>query len=592
MAAPSPPSADPSCRTDAAAPLVRAPFWTLALAWCLLCSPMLWISTNVRGAVDSLGSALLLSPLLLWAPLGRAAAALMLPVGLAYLAYFRAIGSLPDEYFWFTVLGTHGQEAWEYLHAQRGGDALWVLGWFVPACIASGWLWRHLPRPRRVPHPRPASRPDWARRGRRALRAISLLIVGLWLLVAVVAVWRGHDLRKVLHQMDRVYPLVLLESLLRQQAFAHSVHAGALAAPAFTVQPTARPRADVMVLVIGESATAQRWSLLGYQGHDTNAPLRPYLQQGQLHSLSALANGNNTAMTVPVLMSGHRLEDFPPEGISTYLDWARAAGFRTWSLSNQGHSQGGMETFYQTAFRRRSDSFLSLGLRAQHDGALTGPLLTALESLRDPDSSGQPLLVTLHTYGSHHTASRRYPGSHALWPDAPYDNSIAYSSHLLAQWIGLLQQHVPAPQRAVLMYISDHGVGLPDCGVNFHHSTGRSAFEVPLLFWGNTAFWNDQPAWQARLAQRAQSSPGPDGWPTVDNRIFAATVADLLGYAPGAVLSYPSLGAGDAPPVPMLDGQPYAQRARANACHVRAAPATGSADASSTAPHLSPPAHD
>lgn len=562
------------------------------LAWCLLCSPMLWISANVRGATDSLGSALLLSPLLLWAPLGRATALLMLPIGLAYLAYFRTIGSLPDEYFWFTVLGTHSQEAWEYLQAQRGGDALWVLGWFVPACIASGWLWRHLPRPQRVPHPQQG----WTAKGRQALRATSLLIVGLWLLVAVVAGLRGHDLRKVLHQMDRVYPLVLLESLLKQQAVAHSIQKNMLAVPAFTVRPTSRPRADVVVLVIGESATAQRWSLLGYQEHDTNAPLRPYLRQGQLHSLSVLANGNNTAMTVPVLMSGHRLEDFPPEGVSTYLDWARAAGFRTWSLSNQGHSQGGMETFYQAAFRHRSDSFLSLGLRARYDEALTEPLLAALGSLHDPGPSGQqagqPLLITLHTYGSHHTASRRYPASHALWSDAPYDNSIAYSSHLLAQWIGLLQQHVPATQRAVLMYISDHGVGLPDCGVNFHHSTGRSAFEVPLLFWGNTAFWSDQPDWQVRLAQQAQSSPGPDGLPTVDNRIFAATVADLLGYAPRAVLSYPSLGAGDAPPVPVLDGQPYAQRALADACHLRATSASGSADASSTAPPLPPPAHD
>lgn len=32
---------------------------------------------------------------------------------------------------------------------------------------------------------------------------------------------------------------------------------------------------DMLVVVIGESASAHRWSLLGYEGNPTNAALRP-----------------------------------------------------------------------------------------------------------------------------------------------------------------------------------------------------------------------------------------------------------------------------------------------------------------------------
>ena len=75
-----------------------------------------------------------------------------------------------------------------------------------------------------------------------------------------------------------------------------------------------------------------------------------------------------------------------------------------------------------------------------------------------------------------------------------------------------------------------------------------------------------QPAWAAQLAHHAQ--PAPEGLPRLDNRVFAATVADLLGY--GGATAYPSLGAPQDAPEPLLGGQPYRARAQANACDVRA----------------------
>lgn len=341
--------------------------------------------------------------------------------------------------------------------------------------------------------------------------------------------------------------MALFETLARQQAAAAQIFTVPSVAP-----PPASARADVIVLVIGESASARRWSLLGYQGHDTNAALRnvPGLQV-----LKVLSNGNNTAQTVPLLLSGQA--QLPAQGLLTYLDWARAAGFRSVTVSNQSTS-GTAETFFHAAYRQRSDSYLALPA-GSFDEALTAPLEQAL---------AQPgrLLITLHTYGSHPRVAGRVPPARAHWDD-PYDNSQAYTSELLAQWIGLLQQQAPE-RRALLLYISDHGLNLPDCGGQYTHGSAPSAYEVPLLWWNNAAFAQAQPAWEAALAHNAQAAQAePAGLPRYDNRVFPATVADVLGYA----LPYPSLGSSAQPPEPALAGQPYRRLLQAPTCDLSTA---------------------
>lgn len=163
--------------------------------------------------------------------------------------------------------------------------------------------------------------------------------------------------------------------------------------------------------------------------------------------------------------------------------------------------------------------------------------------------TARPLLLTLHTYGSHPQPAKRYPPEHALWSDA-YDNSIAYSSALLAQWIGRLEQL--QERRVVLFYISDHGLNLPDCGGQYTHGYARSAYEVPMLVWANARFRQAQPQWLAQVQAHAMDTDM-----AYDNRVFQATLADVLGY--GA--AYPSAAAVPLTALPerRIDGKPYAQ---------------------------------
>lgn len=510
------------------APAGGAPLWQLALAWWFLCSPVLWMWPGQRSLADTLVSALLLAPVFLWRRAVPWVAALLVLIGAAYLGYFFAVRSAPDEFFWFTLRGTNPREALQYAGSYRWQAAAQLLAWLLPALALVPWLARRAPVLRR-----------------RWLRALLGLLALLWPLWALVGAAKGYSLEEGLRKANRIYPLALFETLARQQAAAAQV---------FVVPPVAAPsapaRADLIVLVIGESASAWRWSLLGYAGHDTNAALRglPGLQV-----MNVLSNGNNTAQTVPLLLSGQALTGagLPAQGLVTYLDWARAAGFYTVTLSNQSTS-GSAETFFHAAYRQRSNEYLALPA-GSYDEALTAPLQAALAQ-----HSGA-LLVTLHTYGSHPRVASRVPPARASWSD-PYDNSQAYTSALLRQWIELLAQQAPG-RRALLLYVSDHGLNLSDCGGNYTHGSAPSAYEVPLLWWSNPAFAQAQPAWVQQLAAHSQGAP--DGLPRYDNRVFAATVADVLGYR---LDSYPSLGAPEAPPEPQWGGLPYRRLRQAPTC--------------------------
>ena len=103
---------------------------------------MLWMWPGPRALTDVLVSAVLLLALWLWRPTLRAAAVVLLLVGVVYLGYYLAVQSVPDEYFWFSVLSATWQEAHEYAESYRLADVLRVVLWLLPALAAVVWLWR------------------------------------------------------------------------------------------------------------------------------------------------------------------------------------------------------------------------------------------------------------------------------------------------------------------------------------------------------------------------------------------------------------------------------------------------------------------
>lgn len=464
-------------------------------AWLWLFLPLVWMWPTARSLSEALLSALLLMGLLLARATSRVAVIALWLIGMAFLSYFFAVHSLPDEFFWQAVLGSTPSEASEYLQSFRPTDTARILTWAVPALVASIYLWRQ-------------KQPLHSKK----VRVVAWFTVAIWLLWISISLFKGYDVYRIFSRVDRIYPLMLVHSWERYE---HNKQFALLPSPSSA--PTHAPMIDVLVVVLGESASAHRWSLLGYQGGPTNAALAPW-QQG-LISMPLTTNGNNTGQTLPVIVTGQSLNPLPITGVASYIDQAKAAGFRNEVYANQQAPEG----LASVALRMRSDSFTRLQ-DGHYDGALT-PLFTA--ALHNAQTSAQPLLITLHTYGSHPSVDKRTPPEKAAGSE-PYDNSIHYTSQLIAQWIA--QLNTLKDKRTALLYVSDHGQDFPVCGGSYVHGITRSTYEVPFLLWTNSTVRQLYRDWWQQWIGLAQHAVTDDGVPRYTTLLPAQAIEQLLGY--------------------------------------------------------------
>lgn len=255
---------------------------------------------------------------------------------------------------------------------------------------------------------------------------------------------------------------------------------------------------DVLVMVLGESARYDRWSINGY-ARQTNPLLE---QEANLVALQDLITSvSATRLSVPVIISRKPAMQSLKDGFNekSFLTAFKEAGYKTFWLSNQ-ISFGKFDTPV-SVFAKEADrvEFLNLGgftTRSNLDEVLFEPFARALA---DP---APKKLIVLHTLGSHWNYAHRYPARFDKWTpslrgvDKPvvtddaiepllsnsYDNAILYTDWFLAQVIGKLK----APEKAAaLMYVADHGQTLYDksCKLAFHGHNTQYEFHVPAFVW-------------------------------------------------------------------------------------------------------------
>ncbi|NGY05281.1 phosphoethanolamine transferase [Solimonas terrae] len=261
-------------------------------------------------------------------------------------------------------------------------------------------------------------------------------------------------------------------------------------------------QAETYVVVIGESARADHWSLFGY-----GRPTTPLLD----HRDHLLAFGDAVSVTpatrtaVPILLSGASVEDvdafrFKPSWINAF----KAAGFTVSWLSAQ--LPVGLHDTTVGIYAQLADDieFLNPG-SYESRGSYDDVLLAALDRrLRAPQPKK---LIILHMLGSHAPYQHRYPPAYEVFKPAPgthddvgindrdegdridnaYDNSLRYSDHVLDSVITRLNRTAAV---SALWYVSDHGQTLPMDGCKNSGNGFFSAynFHVPLLFWHSTRY--------------------------------------------------------------------------------------------------------
>jgi lipid A ethanolaminephosphotransferase len=219
----------------------------------------------------------------------------------------------------------------------------------------------------------------------------------------------------------------------------------------------------VVILVIGESARAQNFSLYGYQ-----RPTNPLLAELGIitlpnsHSCATYTTASLLCILSHIDTSRHFSQSFEP--LPSYL--ARHDIDVIWRTNNWGEPPLKVQTYQRAEDLRRDCRGDSCG----YDEVLLQGLAQRIRS-----STHEKIFVILHQSGSHGPSYyTKYPKQFEVFKPAcksvdlrqctneelvnAYDNTVLYTDHFLAQAIDLLKTF--SKTATMLMYISDHGESL------------------------------------------------------------------------------------------------------------------------------------
>ena len=269
-----------------------------------------------------------------------------------------------------------------------------------------------------------------------------------------------------------------------------------------SVQQKAGSRRTIGIMVVGETARADHFSLNGY-GRKTN----PLLESENVLNFSEVTSaGTSTAYSVPAMFSFLSPKEYSPEKAgaqSNVLDVLKGAGVQVVWIENNSSSKGVANRIDTIDLRKSPDPAAPL---YSDGGYFDEALVTYLDECIDPTQGD--VLIVMHTMGSHGpTYHKRYPASFAQFtPDCQgnspqecdeelvinaYDNTILYTDFVLDGLIEYLKGRA-ADADAFLLYASDHGESLGEEGIYLH---GLPPFlapvaqtHVPMVAWFSDSF--------------------------------------------------------------------------------------------------------
>jgi lipid A ethanolaminephosphotransferase len=249
---------------------------------------------------------------------------------------------------------------------------------------------------------------------------------------------------------------------------------------------------SVVVLVIGESARRQNFSLYGYE-KNTN----PYLSQTEnLFHFNANSCATYTTAGVKCILE-HTNSDKLYEILPNYL--YRNNVEVIWRTTNWGEPPVHIKNY------QNKDS-LTRTYKGE-DGNYDEVLLYGLKE-QIVNSTKNKILIILHTSTSHGpTYSKKYPPRFETFKPVcnsvelgncsqqellnAYDNTIVYTDYLLHEVIEDLKQ---LPEyKSTMLFVSDHGESLGEKNLYMHgvpmSFAPKEQYEIPFIVWvsGNSA---------------------------------------------------------------------------------------------------------
>ena len=233
---------------------------------------------------------------------------------------------------------------------------------------------------------------------------------------------------------------------------------------------------ELIVLVVGEAARADHFSLNGYQ-RETN----PLLKKEDIINFPDMYScGTSTALSVPCMFSifdRKNYNDKEAKSSENLLDVLSHAGINIlWRDNNSDSKAVALRVPYEDYQNPQLNPICDIECR--DEGMLEG-----LQAYIDKQKHGD-ILIVLHQMGNHGPAYyKRYPANFEKFTPVcrtnqiekctkdeiinAYDNAILYTDYFLSKVINLLKQNSNRFETA-MVYLSDHGESLGESGLYLH----------------------------------------------------------------------------------------------------------------------------
>ncbi len=257
---------------------------------------------------------------------------------------------------------------------------------------------------------------------------------------------------------------------------------------------------ELIIMVVGETARADRFSLNGYK-RNTN----PELSKQDIVSFSNVTScGTSTGVSVPCMFSSLGRAKYDKEKAlnqENALDVLNKNGIEVLWRDNNSDSKG-------VATRIKYEDFKSPTLNPNCKGECRDVgMLSGLDKYI-ANHKGKDMMIVLHQMGNHGPEYyRRYPKEFERFKpacqtgelrdctqveiDNAYDNAILYTDYFLSEVINFLKKYDDKYEVAML-YVADHGESLGEHGIYLHAApyliAPKEQTHVPVIAWTGQHF--------------------------------------------------------------------------------------------------------
>lgn len=260
--------------------------------------------------------------------------------------------------------------------------------------------------------------------------------------------------------------------------------------------PTGDIDRELVILVVGEAARADHFSLNGY-ARQTNPLLA---KEDIINFPNFTSSGTETAVSVPCMFSCAGREKYDKEvalHTENALDVLAHASINLLWRDNNSDSKGVATRLNYEDYKTPEKNTMCEGGECRDEGMLVG-----LQEYINAHPKGD-IVIVLHQMGNHGPAYyKRYPKAFEKFTPVcktnqleqcsqeeitnAYDNAILYTDYFLSKVISLLKANDSKFETA-MFYLSDHGESLGEKGLYLHgfpYAIAPDAQKhVPAVMW-------------------------------------------------------------------------------------------------------------